>query len=57
MKKKVRPLVVSRETLHALDTPELGKLRGGSDPNFCGTQGDSCWCISFRICPPDITTN
>ena len=56
MKKKAGSLLISRETLHALQAPSLAKLRGGaSDPNFCGTQGDTCWCVSCRVCFPPLT--
>jgi hypothetical protein len=56
MKKKAGPLQISRETLQALQAPHLAKLGGGaSDPNFCGTQVDTCFCVSCRICFPPLT--
>jgi hypothetical protein len=57
MKKQTTRLVISRETLRTLQTSETARAAGGtSAPDFCGTQANTCLCVSVRVCYPPLTT-
>lgn len=57
MKKQIARLVISRETLRILQRSETVRAAGGtSAPDLCGTQGNTCLCVSVRVCYPPLTT-
>ena len=56
MKKSLRKLNLSRETLRSLESPALGKIDGGAfvalsnGLNACPATGDSCCCTMSCDC-------
>jgi hypothetical protein len=52
MKKKLKKLMLSRETLHALDEGKLQKVNGGSD----GSDGIQCAGSECLNCGTSRTT-
>jgi hypothetical protein len=54
MNKKIRKLVLGKETLKNLETSDLGPIHGAADPNATVIPCSAIDACPTRLCPPSV---